>query len=102
MDGWSAGWTGAPRCAHSFAALGADGFVHVTNNYSGSDATYGAWQQVSTQPAATPPTLEGGVGTPVTLVFRGTDGQLYRYTAPQNTTQAPLSFTGGPLQLLPH
>lgn len=81
--------------ATAVAALGVDGFIYVTSNYSGAGATFGPWQKVSTQPAATPPTLLADNGSRAYLVFRGQDGQLYRYLAPLSTTQAPLSFTGG-------
>jgi hypothetical protein len=81
------------------AVLGADGFVYVTSNFSGVGADYSPWQKVSTQQAATPPTLIAGFGqSQACLVFRGQDGLLYRYLAPVSTTQTPLSFTGGPLQ----
>jgi len=86
---------------NAIAALGADGLVHVTNNYSSQGDTYLPWQQLSTQAAATPPTLLGDFDDRVIVVFRGTDGQLYRFTAPPNTAKTALSFTGGALRLSP-
>lgn len=76
------------------AAVGGDGLVYVTAD-QGAGTPFGPWQQVSTQPAAGPPTLFNPEDAELYLDFVGQDGNLYDFFSALANTPTTLSFGGG-------
>jgi len=76
------------------AAVGGDGLVYVTAN-QGEGTPFGPWQQLSTEPAAGPPTLFNPIDEELSLDFVGQDGNLYNFYSALANTPTTLSFGGG-------